>query len=118
MTAYRRVTVALIMALAMSLGVECLAGPRVTGVQMPCCTGVGHDCGVVLPGADCCRMERAEHTHVTKPATPPAAAVTVLTSAPTALVRPEDLQLPLDTNAVPLSGSSTPKYILLATFLI
>lgn len=117
MKAHRPLTVALMLALALSLGVECLAGPQVPRAQMPCCSSGAHDCGAMLTGDNCCRSERTEGAQVAKPPAPPVA-VTVLTNTLAALARPRNARAPFDLDANPPDGSPPPKYILLATFLI
>jgi hypothetical protein len=117
MKAHRLAGVVSVMVLVLSLGVECLAGPPLARAQMPCCSGGAHDCGAALTSANCCRSERAEPAQVSKPPSPPAAA-TACVSAMAALVRPEDARPQFDIDGIPPNGSSPPKYILLATFLI
>jgi hypothetical protein len=116
--ARRSASLVLMMALMLSLGAQCLVGQAMTTAQMACCAGTDHDCDGMGARQDCCPSERAEQAQLVKQTLQVMPPVAVLTSAMAALVRPPQTHSAFDLRTTPLKGSSPPKYILLATFLI
>lgn len=116
----RSIGVALMMALVLSIGVQCVVGQEMTTAQMACCVGTDHDCGSAAADAECCQSERAEHSQLfskvqIEQLVPPLA---LITSAVPALTRPAETHVAFHINTTELKGTSPPKYVLLAAFLI
>jgi hypothetical protein len=111
---------ALVAAMVLSLGAQCLAGHEMTAAQMACCVGTDHDCRGVGAAEDCCQSEHAERdqlvAHLQQPVSPPARVNTAIA----AFVEPVDARgaaaVALDTPS-PIANSP-PRYVLLETFLI
>lgn len=116
----RSIGVALMMALVMSIGAQCVIGGEMTTAQMACCVGTDHDCGTAAAAPDCCQSEVAAReqlaAHVQQVVFPPAP----LTGAVADLTTPPDTASVhgFEIDRVPLIAASPPKYVLLATFLI
>lgn len=116
----RSIGVALMMALVLSIGVQCVVGQEMTTAQMACCVGTDHDCGSAAAAEDCCQSERAGQEQLLNKVqiqqlVPPLAFVT---SAVPALTRPAETHVAFHVNTTELKGASPPKYVLLAAFLI
>lgn len=115
----RSAALGLIAALMLSIGAKCLVGQKMTTAQMVCCAGTEHDCGDAAVAQECCESERAEQAQlVVKQAPQVMPPVAVPTTVTAALVRPPQTRSALEVRTTPLKGSSPPKYVLLATFLI
>jgi hypothetical protein len=116
----RSLSVALMMALVVSIGAQCVVGDEMTATQMACCVGTDHDCGTAAAAPDCCQSEGAATeplaAHIQQVVFPPAA----LISAVADLTAPPDTASAhgFDIDRVPLIAASPPKYVLLAAFLI
>ena len=114
----RSAALGLMAALMLSIGAQCLVGQEMTTAQMACCVGTEHDCGDAAVAQECCESERAEQAQLVNQFLQVAPPVAVLSHATFALVRPPDTRSAFELETTPLKGSSPPKYLLLATFLI
>jgi hypothetical protein len=120
LTVRRSIGVALMMALVVSVGAQCVVGGEMTTTQMACCVGTNHDCGTAAAAPDCCQSEGAAReqlaAHIPQVVFPPAP----LVSAVAGLATPPATASAhgFDIDRVPLIAASPPKYVLLAAFLI
>ena len=115
----RLASVALMTALVLSLAAQCLVGQEMTSAQMACCAGSDHDCqGSEAVQADCCQSERTYQAQFVQYVPQVVAPLAVLTSATAGFTRPPNAHAVLHVDTTPLNAASTPKYVLLAIFLI
>jgi len=115
----RAFTAFLLIALVVSVGVECFVSDDMNAAQMACCAAMSHDCEAAGPTEDCCRTEGGDQPQLVAKAqqsiTPPA----LVGSLPELDVPIEThTSVSLDIESTRLVADSPPKYILLATFLI
>jgi hypothetical protein len=110
---------ALVTAIVLSIGTQCLVGQEVTPAQMACCANTDHDCqSSTAVQADCCQGERVEQGQLVAYAQQVVAPLVIVTSATAALARPPDARAAFHVDTTPLRTAPPPKYVLLATFLI
>lgn len=114
----RSTAFALMAALMLSIGAQCLAAQEMTSSQMACCADSVVDCDRAAVLQDCCESERAEQAQLLIPFHQVVQPVAVLTSATAALLRPPVARSRIDIASAPVNASSRPKHVLLATFLI
>ena len=116
----RSAALALVAALMVSIGAQCLVGHEMmTTAQMLCCAGTDHDCGGAAVAQDCCQSEQAEQdqlvSHIQQLVSRPALAPISIA----AFVPPLDTYSPgFNQGTTELHAASPPKYVLLASFLI
>ena len=116
----RSTGVALMMALVLSLGAQCLVGQDMTTAQMAwCCATTDHDCQGAAAAEECCQSERAEQDQLLQQSRQLVPPLAVVTSTLPALVPPLDTYVSVfDVDTTELKAASPPKYVLLASFLI
>ncbi|MBI2829258.1 MAG: hypothetical protein HYX77_08320 [Acidobacteria bacterium] len=115
----RSTGVALVMALMLSLGAECLVGQEMAAAQMACCADTDHDCGAAATTEDCCQSERADQDRLVNQAQQPVPPLVLVASTIPALVLPPNTYASaFGVNTTELKAASPPKYVLLASFLI
>lgn len=113
--------VALMMALVLSIGAQCVVGQEMTTAQMACCAGTDHDCGTAAAAPECCQNDGAAQGALAAALVQPVVFPPDLVSSVVV-----DFATPPDTHAAsginvdrpPSIAASPPKYVLLASFLI
>lgn len=104
---------------AITVSTSCFTGQQMTIADMACCAAMGHDCGSMGQGEDCCAGERstivqsARASRVSVAAPAPALAA-ILRPIPYAPHRVDSVRF----SAVPQRPSGIPKYLRTAALLI
>lgn len=107
------------MALALSLGTQCLAWQDMSTAQMACCAAVEHDCRAAAAAAqDCCQAENGDQPQPAKQIQQLVRPAAILTSTIPGLVRTPDVHSAFGVASRPITMAPPPKYVLLVTFLI
>lgn len=112
----------LAVAFAVVLSANCATGEEMTEAQKACCAAMGHDCGAMAGGEDCCSHESSRVSQALITAKGVSLAVPAPLLVPFALlpaIPSASLQHGLAQVAhVALRSSRIPTYLLLATLLI
>lgn len=113
------VSTAVVAALMLSLGAQCLIGQEPTAAQMACCAGTDHDCpGEETVEATCCASEHAEQPKVPVYLKQVVPLPAVVSSPIVGHTHPPEARSAIHVESTPLKAESPPKYVLLASFLI
>ena len=112
--------VALVTALLVSLGAQCLIADEATATRMPCCASAEHDCHSPAVAQACCEIEPLDEAQVVPPYVQPLAAPVILHPSSTipALTSSATTPRGIVIDATDIKGASPPTYVLLNTFLI
>lgn len=118
-TERRSTSVALMMALGLSLGLPCLVCQDMTPERMTSCAATDVDCQRVGATMDWCQSIRADQDILVEQSQGLQSPLALVSSAIHALVRPTDTYFGFSVaRTTEVEAASPPKYILLGSFLI